>query len=129
MTQEQKFTAHLKNDSSFADLTQCSYEDKQIVFKSGYANFEYHAKKKILYNLLVLFEKFKKLDRLSISIPAYDATNILQTYSTSIERKTFFEFIIDKIQHKKGDISDVNTFMHKNTVEAFAKEFIFTQPF
>jgi hypothetical protein len=70
MTQEQQFLDHLQTDSSFADLAQCYYEKRIVVFKVGYANFEYHAKKKMLINLILLFEKFKNFDNLYISIPA-----------------------------------------------------------
>jgi hypothetical protein len=129
MNKEQQFTEHLQTDRSFADLAQCSYEKRIVVFKFGYANFEYHTQKKILMNLIILFHKFKNFDNLYISIPAKDDNDNFQVYHASVERKEFFDFIIDKIEHKQADITDVNTFMHKKTVLAFAEKFVFTQPF
>lgn len=116
---EQLLKDFLASVKMYIDYAEIDNNLVTLVFKQGYVNYSYHAKKKIILYAIRIFDA-TDLDVIKISIPAKDDNGIMQMYSMEIDRYNLFARLEENLVHT--DITDeTQKYMHKKTIEAVAK--------
>ncbi|MCS4164770.1 hypothetical protein M2419_001851 [Sphingobacterium sp. BIGb0116] len=125
-----EFLRRGKQNSSFFDEEKSDYKKRRIVFKEGYANYEYHAFKKLFESTGRSFRDFENLEHIKVFIPAKkndestDYKDVMFLYSININKQQFEEFTNLSFENLRNNIKDWRSdFINANITKTYIIEF------
>ncbi|OJV54196.1 MAG: hypothetical protein BGO31_12640 [Bacteroidetes bacterium 43-16] len=131
-----EFLRRGKQNTNFFDEEKSDYKKRRIVFKEGYANYEFYAFKKLFESIARAFRDFEQLEHVEVFIPAKknDAStshqDIKYLYSVNTSKHKFVEFMNLNFDHLREDIKNwrsdfINTTSSSKTnIGKFASQFV-----
>lgn len=116
----------IAQNSAYTDLEKSSFSKKQIVFKEGFTNTEYYAKKKLMIEVVRALRDFPCMRSISVETTAEGKVYKCKMSIEDIE--SYFGFTIDNIRSDikvwRKEVSDNEKFNRKENVLAFANKFV-----
>lgn len=122
-----EFFKRNENNSFYFDSEKSNYKKRLIVFKEGYANTEYFAKKKLIEACLKAFRDFSQIRNVSLVIPSKNDLNDNFLYKCNITRHQIELFFELDIEYLREDILYWRNFLEtlsKPIILEFAEKFI-----